>query len=38
MCDYMYYEPKRRAKIKSPLPEQEPELEKAEEQPMVVRA
>ena len=38
MCDYMYYEPKQRAKIKNPLPEQEPELEKVEEQPMVVKA
>ena len=36
MCD-MYYEPKQRARIKNPLPE-EPELEKVEEQPIVVKA
>lgn len=36
MCD-MYYESKQRASIKNPLPE-EPELEKVEEQPMVVKA
>ncbi len=36
MCD-MYYEPKQRARIKNPVPE-EPELEKVEEQPMVVKA
>jgi hypothetical protein len=33
----MYYEPKQRARIKN-LPDQEPELEKVEEQPMVVKA
>lgn len=36
MCD-MYYEPKPRARIKNSLPE-EPELEKVEEQPIVVKA
>lgn len=36
MCD-MYYEPKQRARIRNPLPEEEPELEKVEEQPMVVK-
>ena len=36
MCDYMYYEHKQRAKAKNLLPE-EPELEKAEEQPMVIK-
>ena len=38
MCDYMYYEHKQRAKIKNPLPETEPELEKVEEHPMAVKA
>ena len=37
MCDYMYYEYKVRAKAKNPIPE-EPELEKVEEQPIVVKA
>jgi hypothetical protein len=37
MCDYMYYEQHKRAKVRNPLPE-EPELEKAEEQPMTVKA
>jgi hypothetical protein len=36
MCD-MYYEPKQRARIKNPLPE-EPELKKVEEQPIAVKA
>jgi hypothetical protein len=36
MCDYMYYEHKQRAKVK--LPEAEPELEKVEEQPVIVKA
>jgi hypothetical protein len=37
MCDYMYYEHehKQRAKARNLLPE-EPELEKAEEQPPMV--
>jgi hypothetical protein len=38
MCDYMYYERKPRTRIKNPLPEEEePVLEKVEEQPMVVK-
>ena len=37
MCDYIYYEVKQRAKAKNLLPE-EPELEKAEEQPMVIKS
>jgi len=35
MCDYMYYEHKQRSKAK--LPEAEPELEKAEERPVIVK-
>lgn len=38
MCDYMFYEYKQKARVKNPLPETEPELEKAEEPPMVVKA
>jgi hypothetical protein len=38
MCDYMYYEQHKRAKVKNPMPEAEPELEKVEEQPMAVKA
>jgi hypothetical protein len=38
MCDYMLDEHRQRAKIKNPLPETEPELEKVEEQPMTVKA
>lgn len=37
MCDYMYYEHKQRAKAKNLLPE-EPELEKVEEQPMIIKS
>ena len=37
MCDYMYYEPKQRSKAKNLLPE-EPELERVEEQPMVIKS
>lgn len=37
MCDYMYYEPKQRAKARNLAPE-EPELEKVEEQPMVIKS
>ena len=36
MCDHMYYDHKQRAKAKNLLPD-EPELEKAEEQPMVIK-
>jgi hypothetical protein len=35
MCDSMYYEYKLRAKNLAP---EEPELEKAEEQPMVIKS
>jgi hypothetical protein len=38
MCDYMYYEHKQRGKLKNLVPAEEPELEKAEEQPMTVNA
>ena len=38
MCDYMYYEHKQRAKIKNPLPQTEPELERVEEQPAIIKA
>jgi len=37
MCDYMYYEYKHKSRIKNPLPETEPELEKVEE-PIIVKA
>lgn len=36
MCDYMYYEQKQKSKLKNVAPE--PELEKAEEQPIPARA
>jgi hypothetical protein len=38
MCDYMYYEHKQRGKLKNLVPAEEPELEKAEEPPMTVKA
>jgi hypothetical protein len=38
MCDYMYYEHKQRGKLKNLVPVEEPELEKAEEKPMTVKA
>jgi hypothetical protein len=38
MCDYMYYEGKHRGKLKNLVPAEEAELEKAEEQPMTVKA
>lgn len=37
MCDYMYYEQRHRGKLKNLVPAEEPELEKAEEQPMTVK-
>lgn len=37
MCDYMYYEHKRRVKAKELVPE-EPELEKVEQEPIIVKA
>ena len=38
MCDYMYYEHKQRGKLKNLVPTEEPELEKAEEKPVIVTA
>jgi hypothetical protein len=37
MCDSMFYEYKQRAKEKNLAPE-EPELEKVQEQPMVIKS
>jgi hypothetical protein len=38
MCDYMYYEHKQRGKLKNLVPTEEPELEKAGEKPVIVKA
>jgi hypothetical protein len=38
MCDYMYYENKHKARAKNLISAEEPELEKVEEQPMVVKS
>ena len=37
MCDYMYYEVPRKHKVRK-VAEPEPELEKAEEKPIVIKA
>jgi hypothetical protein len=38
MCDYLYYEEPRKKARKIAIPEPEPELEKVEEKPMMVKA
>jgi hypothetical protein len=38
MCDYMYYEHKQKGKLKNMVPVEELELEKVEEQPVIVKA
>jgi len=38
MCDYMYYEKKQKSRLKDIEPVETPELEKVEEQSIVVKA
>jgi hypothetical protein len=38
MCDYLYYEEPRKKARKITIPEPEPELEKVEEKPIMVKA